>query len=276
MGWTQQADGRRLVSAWQYGLDTFQPLPIMPSKIDQWLAATAACHPAAMDSQPHGEDFDEYQPGGDPSPEEAPFGACWEGLGDHYRPPDFTNPYISDELTQVPTSRYDADDSLESSLEPEVDLPLAADELARLLTSDTRVGFARKALEVAQAKFEDNRLNPNLEEQRNAALLRYVRIIGESIGDSPSGLSTSMYCAEEIVSSPDATQETRDFIAKGLLLIGVAVVASLGAGAIGALVVKEAVWKEVIKSAIGAFVTGVAALAAERFWRKRQPERGND
>jgi hypothetical protein len=143
-----------------------------------------------------------------------------------------------------------------------------ADVLTRLLTSDPKVRFAFQRLKSTAEIYDNNPEDTKALLRRNEALKRYVDILRERVTPEEDQFSASLGRAAEIVESPDVTPEKTDFVAKGLLLIGVAVLASVSAGALGALIVKEVVYKEVVKTAIGAFVTTTATLATERAWQK--------
>ena len=166
-----------------------------------------------------------------------------------------------------------ADISPESIRAAESETGVTAGELAKLLTTHQEAKFARLALEAAVVRYDD-RPSDQARIQRDATLGRYIGILQDSIAGSHAGLLESLGHAKSIVGAPDARPEETDFIARSLVLIGVAVLASASAGAIGALFVKEMVWKEVVKSAIGALITGTAALAAERILRKGRPSSG--
>jgi hypothetical protein len=158
--------------------------------------------------------------------------------------------------------------SPDSALAPDAELDRAADDLTSLLTNNTGLRFALQRLQSAVAEYDLDRSNDEARSQRDATLRRYVGILQESLADHHTRLAEGVNRAADIVESPDATPQAMDFIGKSLLLIGVAILASMSAGAIGALIVKEMVWKEVVKSAVAAFITTTATLVAERAWRK--------
>jgi hypothetical protein len=144
---------------------------------------------------------------------------------------------------------------------------VATDKLTKLLTSDPEVRFAFRALELASAKYESDPENAKALIQRDEALQRYVGILKKFVGTERNCFTESLAKATEIISS-DAAPQAKDFLTQSLLLIGAAVLASASAGAIGALLVKEVVWKEIVKSAVGAFITTMVTLKVEHGRRK--------
>lgn len=152
---------------------------------------------------------------------------------------------------------------------------VAADKLTNLLTTNPEVKFAFAALQLAAAKYDGHPTDAEALKQRNAALRRYVGILKKLVGPDTETFNDSLASAAQIIDSSDATPGDKDFLAQSLILIGVAILASVSAGAIGALLVKEVIWKEVVKAAVGAFITTTATLGAERAWRRSATESGH-
>jgi hypothetical protein len=70
----------------------------------------------------------------------------------------------------------------------------------------------------------------------------------------------------------EATDETRDSLGSVALVLAVTVLATTGAGALGAVVVGDVLWKETVKAAISGVVGAGAALVTERMTGRSNAE----
>jgi hypothetical protein len=145
------------------------------------------------------------------------------------------------------------------------ELPLT-EELPESLAESIELNFAIKAMQRANHVYDLNPESPQSIRAKNSADERFAQVLAKLIPSSESALEN----AAKIIRSPEATQQEKDQVGRILLLIGVAILAGVGAGAIGAIAVKELIWKEVLKAAIGALITTTSTLLAEQALRKEK------